>query len=993
MAISFKNSPKTFFFISLISLVAVSTGAGFFNRVYLATKKSEDSLGEVRFGTKKSLKDLFDEKEIHSPWLENGNYYLEARMKTSEENTSVVNDIVNLDKENKILSFDGIGEGSLYFICSFDYSIYYNLDFKIDFKDKNLAASLKTSYASLFEDNCLTKEEISQISEIRINNLSSFDASDLGYFPSLSNLTVNGETVTKFSNVNLKDDMKIYVSKELYGDYMALESLKNYRDIIFPEKKSNQTYMVVLEKNNGVLANSWDKSYDCFEVECFQPCTELPGEDRISLLGNNFMGWFDKTGREYNTSSIILSDVKLEARWTYKTYFVNYLINGTEYNDEFSYTDDLVLRDFGDSLDEEDRLLIGWSTSFDATTVEFPPALTIEGYFDGYNSGLDLYPVFAWRKVNIRIYNGEDIVLNTSCNYGNSFILHYAGSEPLGEGKFSGYSMNKNAVSKDYEDNIAINVLLNNDDLDDHTYIYRTINQDDTLNFYCIFDPTDQFTIRYIVGSQSYTQTYSIDGDASSGTLIPGRSVTFMTPDQFWNRGYTDIDRTGYHFAGWRRIVSGEATVYTNTPSQVSSSSNKVVTTTNYVLSNGFAACENIELYPFFVLNEVYVEYDGSGAYSMYSNQSVKYGASFSHFGSCVKKGSNLTGFKVYAKGQQIGSMDTRATIPGDAVIAYYDSAMSKNNFTRHNDANNMHIVFVPQWYAIPYTIHFNVGSSNSVINDQTKYYGERVDKPSNPKHTNSKYEFTKWTLNGADFDFSTYTVQGDITLDANYKQTCLAAGSLITMKDGSKKAVENIALGDEIRTWNFKTGDFSYNPVVYLQINELVADAYVLKFDNGETITAIGKHAFFDYTLKEFVEVSERYNEQYIGDYFFFEDGLARLTSIENITYEGYCYVVMPMGEGNNFANGLLNTITEYIAFSKVASITDEMKFDEDELAHNIDLYGLADYSDYQDYLSELLFYAFDGPYLNILFGLGLMTYEELLSFNEDCSDCGGVL
>ena len=65
MAISFKNSPKTFFFISLISLVAVSTGAGFFNRVYLATKKSEDSLGEVRFGTNKSLKDLFDEKEIH----------------------------------------------------------------------------------------------------------------------------------------------------------------------------------------------------------------------------------------------------------------------------------------------------------------------------------------------------------------------------------------------------------------------------------------------------------------------------------------------------------------------------------------------------------------------------------------------------------------------------------------------------------------------------------------------------------------------------------------------------------------------------------------------------------------------------------------------------------------------------------------------------------------------------------------------------------------
>lgn len=990
MAISFKNSPKTFFLISLISLVVVSAAAGVFNRVYLATKKGEDSLGEVRFGTKKSLKDLFNEKDIHSPWLENGNYYLEARMKTGEEETSVVSDIVNLDKENKLLSFDGIGEGTLYFICSFDYSIYYNLDFKIDFKDKNLAAALKTSYASLFEDNCLTKEEISQISEIRINNLSSFDASDLGYFPSLNNLTVNGETVTKFSNVNLKDDMKIYVSKELYGDYMALESLKNYRDIIFPEKKSNQTYMVVLEKNNGVLANSWDKSYDCFEVEQHQPCAQLPGEDRISLLGNNFMGWFDNKGKEYNNSSIITQDVKLEARWTYKTYFVNYLLDEIEYNDEFSYTDDLVIRDFGDSLDDEEKLLIGWSTSIDSTAVEFAPAVTIDDYFDGYNLGLDLYPVYAWRRINIRIYNGEEVILNTSCDYGNSFILHYPGSEPLGEGKFAGYSMNKNAVSKDYEDNIAINISLNIDNLEDHTYIYRTISQDNTLSFYCIFDPTDQFSIFYVIDEENtYTQTYSIDGDASSGTLVPGRSVTFMTPDQFWNRGFTNIDQTGKHFAGWQRSVGGETTIYTN----LNTFGSNYVHLNNYVLDGGFSACENVTLVPVYVNNSMTIQYSDSTANSLYSSASVNYGNSLTHNGSCRKNGCDLKGFKIYANNTFVGTCGTESYLDQETMKSLYNSAKSAYGFTRHNDANNMILKFVPQWDLIPYTVHFDVGNSDSVISDQIKYYGDKVTKPSNPKNKDSQYEFQYWTLNDSQFDFSTHIVEGSITLKAYYKKKCIAAGSLISMKDGSKKPVENINLGDEIKTWNFKTGDFNYNPVVYIQVNEIISTAFIMKFENGQTMKAIGKHAFFDYTLKEFVEVSENYNEQYIGDYFFFEDGLSRLISVDIVPYHGYSYVIMPMGEGNSFANGLLNTITEYIAFSKVASITDEMKFDEDELAHNIDIYGIADYNDYQDYLSPELFYAFDGQYLNILFGLGLMTYEQLQSFNKDCSDCGGVV
>ncbi|MBQ6856954.1 MAG: hypothetical protein IJO13_07595, partial [Lachnospiraceae bacterium] len=59
---------------------------------------------------------------------------------------------------------------------------------------------------------------------------------------------------------------------------------------------------------------------------------------------------------------------------------------------------------------------------------------------------------------------------------------------------------------------------------------------------------------------------------------------------------------------------------------------------------------------------------------------------------------------------------------------------------------------------------------------------------------------------------------------------------------------------------------------------------------------------------------------------------------------------------------------------------IGSDMKYDEVKMQADIEKYGLYDYSEFADYVTYEQFVAFNGPYLKVLVGRGVVTFEQLL-------------
>ena len=59
---------------------------------------------------------------------------------------------------------------------------------------------------------------------------------------------------------------------------------------------------------------------------------------------------------------------------------------------------------------------------------------------------------------------------------------------------------------------------------------------------------------------------------------------------------------------------------------------------------------------------------------------------------------------------------------------------------------------------------------------------------------------------------------------------------------------------------------------------------------------------------------------------------------------------------------------------------IGDDMKYDEEKMQADIEKYGLYDYSEFAEYVTYEQFIAFNGPYLKVLVGRGVLTFEQIL-------------
>ena len=104
--------------------------------------------------------------------------------------------------------------------------------------------------------------------------------------------------------------------------------------------------------------------------------------------------------------------------------------------------------------------------------------------------------------------------------------------------------------------------------------------------------------------------------------------------------------------------------------------------------------------------------------------------------------------------------------------------------------------------------------------------------------------------------DGTTYTNSKTYTFEKEESASlCVAEGSMITLADGSQKAVEDLTGDEELLVWNMFTGEFDSAPIVFIDSDpESYYEVINLYFSDGTTVKVISEHAFWDVNLNEYV-------------------------------------------------------------------------------------------------------------------------------------------
>lgn len=220
---------------------------------------------------------------------------------------------------------------------------------------------------------------------------------------------------------------------------------------------------------------------------------------------------------------------------------------------------------------------------------------------------------------------------------------------------------------------------------------------------------------------------------------------------------------------------------------------------------------------------------------------------------------------------------------------------------------------------------------------------------------------------------------------------SCIAPGSLITLADGTQKAVELLDGSENLLVWDMHTGSFTYAPILFIDSEPLdLRDVINLYFSDGTTVEVIYEHAFWDCNLNEYVFLRND-ADKYIGHWFNKQtvgaDGEMSWTSVQLIdvvTTQEYTAAWSPVTYGYlcYYVNGMLSMPGATEGLINIFDVeADSLKYNEADMSADIDKYGLYTYEEFAEIypISENIFNAFNGQYLKVSIGKGLITAERI--------------
>ena len=217
---------------------------------------------------------------------------------------------------------------------------------------------------------------------------------------------------------------------------------------------------------------------------------------------------------------------------------------------------------------------------------------------------------------------------------------------------------------------------------------------------------------------------------------------------------------------------------------------------------------------------------------------------------------------------------------------------------------------------------------------------------------------------------------------------SCLTSDTLITLADGTQKRVDELTTDDTLLVWNLQTGSYDVAPIVFNDSDP--HDEYTVMhvcFSDGTDVGVVYEHGFFDLDLGKYVYVNAETMDDYIGHSFvkignMEENTWAVVTMtevrIENIstavyspvTFSHLCY----------YADGMLSMPGGIEGLFNIFDVdTEYMIYDAKAMQEDVAMYDFFTLEDFDGMISEEAFEAFNGAWLKVSIGKGLITWEEI--------------
>ncbi len=232
-------------------------------------------------------------------------------------------------------------------------------------------------------------------------------------------------------------------------------------------------------------------------------------------------------------------------------------------------------------------------------------------------------------------------------------------------------------------------------------------------------------------------------------------------------------------------------------------------------------------------------------------------------------------------------------------------------------------------------------------------------------------------------------TVSGNVTITVTTEEGgCLVEGTMVTLADGTQKAVEDLKMGDELLVFNHETGKYDVAPLLVNTHATAEAAYYTvisLSFSNGQVLRIADEHAVFSKTENKYVYINADNAYEFIGDEFIssvYENGevVSKIVTLDNVTIaEEYVRIFTPVSAWhmNVIADNMLTLSGRTVNFFEY---DETMKYDEEKMQADIEQYGLYTYEDFADYVSEEVFNAFPFKYFKVAIEKGDYTWDELM-------------
>ena len=229
------------------------------------------------------------------------------------------------------------------------------------------------------------------------------------------------------------------------------------------------------------------------------------------------------------------------------------------------------------------------------------------------------------------------------------------------------------------------------------------------------------------------------------------------------------------------------------------------------------------------------------------------------------------------------------------------------------------------------------------------------------------------------------YIANYNCTYSASSKDSgCLAKGTLITMADGTLKPIEEIQLGDLVKTWSFEEGKFVIRPVIFVEQGlEKLCDYITIKFEDGTNIEIIWRQSLFDVDMMDYILFDINNATSFIGRHIlaFDNETLTTKTIVDVIVEQRIApyYEVDCAYDYQVIANNVL-TVEPTVNFHVVFDLDENFKYDSEAMTNDIEQYGLYTYDDLKEYVTLEQFELFNGKIMKIYIEKGYFTFEYLL-------------